>query len=75
MRSGDLGVLNGKGAKIDSPMGCPCSESIVRCGGATSIDIAWEDIDGAISERPGSGELAYDEGEPADSLVGETVWR
>lgn len=58
--------MNSKGAKIDSPVGCPCSES---------IDIAREDIDGAIGERPGSGELAYDEGEPADSLVGETVWR
>jgi hypothetical protein len=51
----------------------------VRCGGPVSIVMAREDIidsEGAIREGPGSGELAYDEGEPADdSPLGEIVWR
>ena len=49
----------------------------VQCEGPASIIvIVREDIEGAISEGPSSGELAYDEGEPADdSPLGEIVWR
>jgi hypothetical protein len=82
IRLGGHDFLDRTGPKIeiDSGIGCDkavwwCSfNTIVWCGGPASIVIAWEDIDGAISECLSSGELAYDEGEPADSRLGETVW-